>query len=173
MSLFIQNSGISQFSGTTVTKMLTGKTLSVTPYLDALEHGVNGNSTVKDLETALQIVYLYFTDPRFDEEEWQNGIDQLKAVLPNMENQPNFKFQTELYKTIYNNPRRFMVSSDVVNKASLATVEKYWKSLFADAAGAKMVFVGDIDIDALKPLVEKYIGSLPATPSPSSVTTRM
>ena len=162
MSLFIQNSGISQFSGTTVTKMLTGKTLSVTPYLDALEHGVNGNSTVKDLETALQIVYLYFTDPRFDEEEWQNGIDQLKAVLPNMENQPNFKFQTELYKTIYNNPRRFMVSSDVVNKASLATVEKYWKELFADAAGAKMVFVGDIDIDALKPLVEKYIGSLPA-----------
>jgi zinc protease len=55
-----------------------------------------------------------------------------------------------------------MVSSEVVNKASLATVEKYWRNLFADAAGATMVFVGDIDVDALKPLVEKYIGSLPA-----------
>jgi zinc protease len=166
MSLFISNSGVSQFSGTTVTKMLTGKSLSVTPYLDPLEHGVTGNSTVKDLETALQIVYLYFTDPRFDQEEWQNGIDQLNAVLPNLEGQPNYKFQSQLYKTIYNNPRRFMVSSEVVKKASLATVEKYWKELFADANGASMVFVGDIDVDALKPLVEKYIGSLPAGKAP-------
>ena len=162
MSLFISNSGVSQFSGTTVSKMLTGKTLSVTPYLDDLDHGLTGSSTVKDLETALQLVYLYCTDPRFDPEEWQNGIDQLNAVLPNLENQPNYKFQTELYKTIYNNPRRFMVSSESVAKASLATVEKYWKEFFTDAAGATMVIVGDVDMDSLKPLVEKYIGSLPA-----------
>ena len=162
MSLFISNSGVSQFSGTTVSKMLTGKTLSVTPYLDDLDHGLTGSSTVKDLETALQLVYLYCTDPRFDPEEWQNGIDQLNAVLPNLENQPNYKFQTELYKTIYNNPRRFMVSSESVAKASLATVEKYWKEFFTDATGATMVIVGDVDMDSLKPLVEKYIGSLPA-----------
>ena len=166
MSLFISNSGVSQFSGTTVTKMLTGKNLSVTPYLDDLEHGLSGTSTVKDLETALQITYLYITDPRFDPEEWQNGIDQIKAVLPNLENQPNYKFQTELYKTIYNSPRRFMVSSESVAKANLATVEKYWKELFTDAAGARMVIVGDVDVDALKPLVEKYIGSLPASKEP-------
>jgi zinc protease len=162
MSLFINNSGVSQFSGTTVSKMLTGKNLSVTPYLDNLEHGLTGTSTVKDLETALQISYLYFTDPRFDPEEWQNGIDQLNAVLPNLENQPNYKFQSELYKTIYNNPRRFMVSSETVAKANLATVEKYWKELFTDATGVTMVIVGDVNMDTLKPLVEKYIGSLPA-----------
>jgi zinc protease len=162
LSLFIQNSGVSQFSGTTVAKMLTGKTLSVTPYLDDLDHGLTGSSTVKDLETALQIAYLYWTDPRFDQEEWQNGIDQLNAVLPNLENQPNYKFQDQLYKTIYNDPRQFMVSGEVVAKANLATVEKYWREFYTDAAGTSVVFVGDIDVEALKPLVEKYFGSLPA-----------
>ena len=160
--LFQNNSGVAGFSGTTVSKMLTGKNLSVTPYFDQLENGINGNSTVKDFETALQLVYLYYTQPRFDPEEWQNGIDQINAILPNLQNQPNYKFQKELYNVMYsNNARRQMLSEDIVKRANLATVEKNWKKLFADAAGATFVVVGDVNPEAIKPLVEKYIGSLP------------
>ena len=166
-SLFQSNSGVSAFSGTTVTKMLTGKSLSVSPYFDELENGINGRSTVKDFETAMQLLYLYWTDPRFDPEEWQNGLDQLTAVLPNLVNQPNYKFQTQLYKTIYgNNPRRQMISQEILDKASLSVVEKNWKKLFADAAGAKLVIVGDVNPEAIKPVIEKYIGSLPKGKKP-------
>jgi len=162
LALFQNNSGVSAFSGTTVSKMLTGKNLSVNPYFSKLENGINGNSTVKDFETAMQLVYLYYTDPRFDPEEWQNGIDQIKSILPNLVNQPNYKLQTELYKTLYGgNPRHQMISDEVLAKANLATVEKNWKALFADAAGAKLVIVGDVNPEAIKPVVEKYIGSLP------------
>ena len=160
--LFTNNSGVSSFSGTTVDKMLTGKSLSVTPYFDPLRNGISGRSTVKDLETAFQLLYLYYTDPRFDPEEWQNGISQLEAVLPNLVNQPNYKLQEELYKVIYgNHPRRSMISAEKLAKADLSVVEKNWRKLFADAAGAKMIIVGDVDPEAVKPLVEKYIGSLP------------
>ncbi|MBQ3765629.1 MAG: insulinase family protein [Bacteroidales bacterium] len=159
--LWMNNAGISSFSGTQVSKMLTGKTLSITPYIDRLEHGVSGSSSVKDLETALQIIYLYFADPRFDQKEYDNGISQITAVLPNLENQPNYKLQKELFKALYNTPRREMISAEKVQKASLATIEKNYRRLFADAAGATMVIVGDVDLDALKPLVEKYIGSIP------------
>ena len=160
--LFQNNSGVAGFSGTTVSKMLTGKNLSVTPYFDPLQNGINGRSTVKDFETAMQLLYLYFTQPRFDQEEWQNGIDQIQAVLPNLQNQPNYKFQKELYNTLYgNNPRRQMISDEMVNRASLAAVEANWKKLFADAAGATMVIVGDVNPEAIKPVIEKYVGSLP------------
>ena len=162
LSLFINNSGISKFSGTMVSKMLTGKNLSVSPYIDGLEHGINGNSTVKDLETAFQILYLLFTDPRFDQEEWDNGIEQLNSVLPNMVNQPNYKFSSRMTKTVFgNNPRREYLSPEKVSKASLQIVEKNYRKLFKGAKGAKMVIVGDINPAALQPLVEKYIGSLP------------
>ncbi|MBR1510862.1 MAG: insulinase family protein [Bacteroidales bacterium] len=161
-SLFQSNSGVSAFSGTILSKMLTGKNVSVSPFIDGVEHGITGRSTVKDLETAFQLLYLQFTDPRFDSEEWQNGIDQIEAILPNLVNQPNYKLQTQLYKTLYgDNPRRQMLSADVLAKANLATVEKNYRKLFADAAGASVVIVGDVNPEALKPLVEKYIGSLP------------
>ena len=161
-SLFQSNSGVSAFSGTVLSKMLTGKNVSVSPFIDGVEHGITGRSTVKDLETAFQLLYLQFTDPRFDSEEWQNGIDQIEAILPNLVNQPNYKLQTQLYKTLYgDNPRRQMLSADVLAKANLATVEKNYRKLFADAAGASVVIVGDVNPEALKPLVEKYIGSLP------------
>ena len=167
IQLFQSNSGISSFSGTVLAKMLTGKTLSVSPFIDPLEHGIGGSSSVKDLETALQLVYLLFTDPRFDPEEWQNGIDQIAAVLPNLVNQPNYTLQTELYKTLYgDHPRRQMISQATLDKASLATVEKYYRMLFADAAGARFVVVGDVNPETLKPLVEKYIGSLPKGKKP-------
>ena len=160
--LFLSNTGVASFSGTVMNKMLTGKNLSVNPYFDSLESGISGNSTVKDFETALQLVYLSFTDPRFDPEEWQNGVDQVAAVLPNLMTQPNYKFQSELYKTLYgNNPRKQLISNEILQKASLANVEKIWRMLCADAAGANFVIVGDVNPQAIKPLVEKYIGSLP------------
>ena len=162
ISLFKSNSGVSTFPGTTVSKMLTGKNLSVNPYFDQLENGINGSSTVKDFETAMQLVYLQWTSPRFDPEEWQTGIDQLKAILPNLENQPDFKFQKELSNTLYGGSARHqIITSERLGKASLDIVAKNYKKLFADAAGATLVIVGDVTPEAIKPIVEKYIGSLP------------
>ena len=162
ISLFKSNSGVAGFPGTQVAKMLTGKSLTVNPYLNNLDHGIEGQATQKDLETALQLVYLFFTQPRFDQDEYDNGINQLNAVLPNLEGQPNYKLQKELYKALYNDsPRQQMISREVVDAANLQTLEKYYRILFNDAAGATLVVVGDIDIDTLKPLLEKYIGSIP------------
>lgn len=160
--LFLSNSGVSKFENTLLNKMVAGKNFSVTPFIRELTHGVSATSTPKDLETALQVMYLYFTDPRFDENEYNKGITQIESILPNLVNEPSFKFQVELNKTIYgNNPRKTVISEDVVKKASLATIERVYRELFKDAAGATMYITGNVDLATLKPLVEKYIGSLP------------
>ena len=162
ISLFKNNSGVAGFSGTQLSKMLTGKTLVVDPYINSLDHGIEGQATQKDFETAMQLVYLFFTQPRFDQSEYENGIDQITSILPNLEGQPNYKLQKELYKVLYNDsPRHQMISKEVVDAASLQTLEKYFRMLYNDAAGLTFLVVGDIDMDTLKPLVEKYIGSLP------------
>ena len=160
-TLFLQNSGISKFAGTQVPKMLAGKSLSVSPYISNIRHGVQGQCAPKDLETALQIAYLYFADPRFDQKEFDAGIQQLKAVLPNIANNPDFLFQQETNKIVYgNDPRVVEINEEVLEKADLATVEKVYRELFKDAAGAKMTIVGNVDPEAIKPFVEKYIGSI-------------
>ena len=160
--LFLRNTGVSKFSGTTLPKMLAGKSAGASPYISSLSHGIAASSTPKDIETALQLLYLTFTDPRFDESEYQTGIQQIKAVLPNIQNDPDFQFQIEKEKIFYNNnPRVLALNEELLEKADLATIERVYRELFKDAAGAEVTIIGNVDADALKPLVEKYIGSLP------------
>ena len=159
--LFLNNSGISKFSGTQIPKMLAGKSLSVSPYIGNIRHGVQGQCAPKDLETALQITYLYFADPRFDQNEYDAGAQQIKALLPNILSNPDFQFQEEMNKIMYdNNPRVVGLNEETLEKADLATIEKVWRELFKNAAGAKLTIVGNVDPEAIKPMVEKYIGSI-------------
>ncbi len=159
-ALFLQNSGISKFSGTQVPKMLAGKNLNVNPYIGSTSHGVQGSSTPKDFETALQLAYLYFADPRFDQDEYDTGIQQIKAILPNIAKNPDFMFQNAIQRIFYNNPRIIELNDETLAKADLATIEKVYRELFKDGAGATLRIVGNVDPEAIKPLVEKYIGSI-------------
>ena len=160
-ALFQNNSGISKFSGTQVPKMLAGKNLSVTPYIGGTKHGISGSSTPKDLETALQLTYLYFADPRFDEDEYQTGIQQIKAILPNIANNPDFIFQNAMNKILYGgNPRVVELNEETLANADLATIERVYRELFKDAAGATLRIVGNVDPETIKPMIEKYIGSI-------------
>lgn len=158
--LFNSNSGISDFSQTTVSKMLAGKNLSVTPYINNYTHGVQLNSTPKDIETALQCVNLYFTDPRFDPDEYNQGIKQIEAVLPNLMEQSNYKLQEQMNKTVFDSPRRFTISDEVVEKADLATLERVYREIYTTANGATVVVAGDFKTEEILPLIRKYIGSI-------------
>ncbi len=161
-SVYLSNSGVSRFSGTQLPKMLAGKNVSVMPYITEDRHGLQGQCTPKDIETALQLAYLMFTDPRFDEDEYQAGIQQLKAIIPNITSNPDYLFQIELSKTLYDNdPRAVQLSEEILSKANLATIEKVYRELFKDASGALVRIVGNVDLETLKPMVEKYFGSLP------------
>ena len=161
-SLYLSNSGISKFSGKNVPKMLAGKSVSVSPYIDGYAHGVSANSTPKDLETMLQLVYLYFTEPRFDQDEYMIGINQINALMPNLKANPDFQFSIAMNDILYgNNPRVVNLTDEVLAKADLATIERVYRELFKDAAGATVTIVGNVNLDELKPMVEKYLGALP------------
>ena len=170
--LYLQNTGIAEFPATTVRKMLAGKQCSASPYINEYSHGVSGSSTVKDFETALQMAYLYFAAPRFDEAEYNQGLSQIQAVLPNLMTQSNYKLNKALYDYVYDSPRRFMISDETLQKASLATLESSYKRLFADAAGARLVVVGDFNPDEIMPLIRKYAGSIPMSKHASKAAYR-
>ena len=160
--LYLANTGVSKFSGTQLPKMLAGKRASAKPYIGGYSHGITGQSAPKDLETAFQLAYLYYTDPRFDENEYKVGMQQIDAVFPNIKNTPDYKFGVELDKVLYgNNPRVISLDDDVIAKANLATIEKNYRRLFSGVDGATLLVIGNVDIETLKPMVEKYFGSLP------------
>lgn len=160
VQLFNNNSGIASYNSSTVSKMLTGKTVSVSTNMSETKNGISGHCAPEDIETALQLINLYFTNPRFDAEEWKVSMDQINAILPNMLTTPDYAFGNHLYTALYNSPRHTQISPETVEKANLETYAKYYKQMYKDIAGATLYIVGNVNLETLKPLVEKYAGSL-------------
>ena len=161
-ALYSMNRGLSKFSGVQLKKMLTGKNVRCELNIEKTRHGINLVSTPKDLETAMQLLYLNVTEPRFDDEEFLIGINQIKAVLPNLEKMPQLKLQKLIMETLYGGHERVLtIGSEMVEKANIADFEKASRRLFGNVAGATVYVVGNVDAQTLKPLVTKYIASLP------------
>ena len=159
---YVGTTGISKFPNTTLSKMLAGKMVGVSPSIGNFTHSISGSSTPKDLETAFQLLYLTMTEPRFDPEEFKTGIQQIKAILPNLVNTPDFKFQHFVNEKLYGgNERVITINDEVVEAADLSTIERVYRRLFNNVAGATLTIVGNVDLETLKPMVEKYAGSLP------------
>ena len=161
-ALYSMNRGLSKFSGVQLKKMLTGKNVRCELNIEKTRHGINLVSTPKDLETAMQLLYLNVTEPRFDDEEFLIGINQIKAVLPNLEKMPQLKLQKLIMETLYGGHERVLtIGSELVEKANIADFEKASRRLFGNVAGSTVYVVGNVDAQTLKPLVTKYIASLP------------
>jgi len=166
--------GLGQFSKSELTKVLSGKIASMSPYQKDDTHGFSGSSSPKDVETALQLLYLEFTQPRFDEDEYEVALNQIRTVLPNLFKTPRMQFSKHLALSMMEDgPRNFFIGEDVLSKAGLATYSRVYKDvLYKDAAGAVLYVVGNVNLDTLKPMVEKYIGSLPKGKKASSYVDR-
>ncbi len=161
----VSASGVGKFKAMDIRKMMAGKTVRVGPYLRNLSEGISGSTTPNDLETALQMTYLYFTDIRRDETAFKAMIAKNKSFMTNIKANPNFYFQEQVAKILSNNnPRtKFFLSDEEYAKIDLDKALKIYKERFADASDFKFTFVGNFEVDKIKPLLEKYLGSLPTT----------
>lgn len=164
LSTFMQVAGIGKFSAVELGKQLSGKAVEVQPALKEYEAGVAAMGSPKDLETMLQLVYLNLTSPRLDEGDFNMMKDKYKAILANASSNPDYVMKMESTKTMYgNNPRRQMISSETMEKVEFAKMSKVFNQIYGNPANMTYTIVGNVELETIKPLIEKYIGSLPAT----------
>jgi zinc protease len=168
----VDQMGVKDMSSIDLRKYLAGKTVNATPYINAYDEGIEGSSSVKDLETFFQLLYLYFTEPRKDEKIFQSYITTQKSFLKNLADNPNAYFADTLSKVEYNNSpwaEAFPKSSEYDN-INLEDVMSIYKSVFGNAYGWHFTFVGNIDTAKLKTMLETYVASLPTTPKENKFT---
>lgn len=162
----VGSSGIADLNQIQLGKMLAGKNVSVSPYINETTEGISGSASPKDFETALQLIYLYFTQPRKDADIWQSTITQTKSVLANRSLDPQSVFADTVAATLSRgNFRRITPTAAQLDKASLDKAYAFYKSRFADASGFTFTLVGNFDVQQIKPLLEQYLGGLPSTNS--------
>ncbi|MBO7197606.1 MAG: insulinase family protein [Tidjanibacter sp.] len=160
LSTFNSYQGVGEFSMTDLNKQLAGKAARVSMSLGGSTHGLAASCSPKDLETMLQLIYLHGTSPRFDENAFNLVKEQLVDAYANIESDPSYALQRELYATLYDQPERIKVRTAEDMKAlTFEQYQKVYKQLFANPDDFTFYFVGNFNEAELKPLVEKYLGS--------------
>ena len=162
----ISLSGIADMSMTDLQKALTGKNVSYSPSINANTESMEGASTVKDLETLLQLNYLYFTAPRRDEEAYAMLMSVLESQLANRDKNPKVAFSDSVQMMGSNNsPRTIIFNKEALKKANLDKSLEVYRARFANPADFVFTFVGNVNPEdaAFQAMVCTWLGGMKTT----------
>lgn len=163
--------GVAQYNDLTLEKMLAGKTATVTPFIDNDTRGMAGTSNVKDTKTLLELVYLYFTQPRKDPQAFKNLMEQQQEFLTNAHVNPMLAYNDTLHKVAYATNRMESMNKEQLKRVNYNRIMHIYKELFANAANFKLILTGNININKLKPLLCQYIATLPSNNAKETIGT--
>lgn len=163
--------GVAQYNDLTLEKMLAGKTATVTPFIDNDTRGMAGTSNVKDTKMLLELVYLYFTQPRKDPQAFKNLMEQQQEFLTNAHVNPMLAYNDTLHKVAYATNRMASMDKEQLKRVNYNRIMLIYKELFANAANFKLILTGNININKLKPLLCQYIATLPSNNTKETIGT--
>jgi len=155
--------GLGKFSAVDLRKQLAGKVASVQPIIGETDEGLTGVGSPKDIETLFQLIYLTFTAPRADPEAFKVLTSTSKSLMARQQALPGFAFAEALTSALTQNHLRARpLTADRIDEMNLDKSLAFYRDRFADASDFTFVFVGSMDLAAMKPLAERYLGGLPA-----------
>ena len=166
LSNIVSTSGLGDFDNRELTKVLTGKRANASLNIGGNYITMSGSSSAKmsDIETMMQLLHLRFTAPRFDKEAFDNTITTYKATLLNYDKDPSNIFRDSI-TTLIKGKYPKMVSADSLkanlDNIILEDVDRIYRTQFDGVGGARINIIGKFDIDSIRPMVERYIASLP------------
>ena len=155
--------GIGNFSKVDLSKALAGKRASVGAGIGNTTETISGSCSPKDFETMMQLTYLTITAPRRDDDAFASYKNRSKAELQNMDLNPSSSFSDSITSTLYSkHPRTLRMKADMVDKMNYDKILSMYQDRFKDASDFTFILVGNVDVEAVKPLIESYLGSLPS-----------
>ena len=160
---FVDAGGIANFSATQLSKKLKGMNLSISPNISSESQGFSGSCSPKDLETTLQLVNLYYTAPRKDQEAYERNIENTLNQIKFIRENPQVAFIETYYKTSFPNDKRQVVipTEEKVKSLNLDRMFQIYRERFTDASNQTFFFVGNVSDDDIA-LIAKYLNNLPA-----------
>ena len=160
----ITEAGVAQFDATTLRRMLAGKSVRLQPAVGSRTQSINGGVSLQDMPTLFQLAYLYFTQPRRDDEAFAGLMNRTRAFLTNRNASPKVDYNDSIRAILYgNHPRLKPVVQETLDKVSYDRIIDIYKDRFSDASNFKTVILGNYDEQQLRQLVCQYLATLPST----------
>lgn len=134
----ITEAGVGDFTATRLRKALAGKSLKLAPSITSEGQRITGTSSVKDLETMLQLAHLYFTAPRKDSMAFEGMMNRNLSLLKNRNASSKVVYNDSLSATLYDhNVRMAPVTVEIAKKRITTASSKSIVSVSAMRATSK------------------------------------
>jgi zinc protease len=170
----VEVSGRGPYSNAELENKLAGKQVSGSFWISQNMRGFQGGSTTKDLKTHFELLYMFFTMPRFDERAIVALLDQYRTYLAHQDENPQYVFSRELNRILYNN-HPFYTTMELADMDRVSIDKAYEFLLMClNPADYTFVFTGNFDIGEMRQLLSIYLASIPNSPSMNTwVTTQI
>lgn len=167
--------GLGNFSAIDLSKKLAGKKVSCSASLGVDNESLNGYASPDDVKTLFELIYLAMTSPRTDNDAYASFENRMKAQLENAKLDPSTALNDTVSKVVYNNhPRAVSLEAEDFDKISYQRILDIYKERYGDASDFTFTFVGNLNVDSIRPYIEQYLATLPANgrvdkPSPEAL----
>lgn len=166
-------SGLGNYTGNDMERYLAGKRASVKPRFREVSRTVSGNCSPKDLPTLMEMLYMTFTDYTITPDEFSATQAMVRGLAQNQLTTPDYNFQRGLYNFLYASPYQQALTLETVDNADRQATLDIVHDMLADVDNYTFIFVGKLDLDTLRPLVEQYIATIPARKSTAGINLDM
>lgn len=156
-------SGLGNFTSTELQKAMAGKIANADLSMAERMMNISGSSTPKDVETMLQMVYLYFTSINKDTASFNSLMTSMEISLKNRSLSPDVAFSDSISATIYNhNKRNTPVLMGDLAAVNYDRILQMAKERTTSANGWDFTIMGNYDEETIRPLICQYLGALPS-----------
>ena len=164
--------GWGELSAADLRSWMTGKSMRIAPFINERTQGVEGTASTNDLRALFELTYLYVTQPRKDPAAYESFKERMQSFLINREANPNVTYNDAIAAARYgNNPRTAPTTMETLEKADYERIQAIYRQLFCGMNDCNVILVGNIDLQSLRPLLCRYVASLPAKNSVNSQRT--
>ncbi|MGE5352343.1 MAG: M16 family metallopeptidase [Acidobacteriota bacterium] len=163
-SAIINESGVGKFDQIALAKVLAGKMVRVDPSIADIQESISGSGSAADMETMFKLIYLHFTSPRLDSTAFLSFKGRMKAYFENRSLDPYSALQDTFNLTLWKyHFRSTPWTVKTLDQIDLKKAFNFYKDRFSDAGDFTFFFVGNFDVEKIKPFLATYLGSLPST----------
>ena len=171
----VGNSGLGDLSPTQISRYLDDRNAQVGPYIAETTEGISGASDTEGVETMLQLMHLYMTKPRVDEQAFAEAANIGEIILSLSQSDPDWQEGVAFVEERYGDALGWFNLVPSQQRLDSITAEELldiYQRRFGGVDDLVVVVVGDVDRDVVEQMARTYVGTLPAREADSYVNRR-
>lgn len=168
-AFMVSQLGLGSHDAAVTQRLLSAAGAQLTPWISDHERGVGGAAYVEGLETLFQALHLTLSEPGRDAAGFELGRRRLREAWAARFTDRAAFFQKEIERRVWDdNPLYTAHPPDAVSQLQLEPVRSFYRERFSQIGSFTFVFVGDTTREALSPLIQRYLASIPSGGQPAS-----